>query len=58
MLEFLTSRGFAVHLSAGLVLLTHKDRPDVTLDYPSLAAAYKAHGGPARNLLYTGGKSL
>ncbi len=58
MIEFLTRRGFAVHLTAwGLVILTRKERPDVTLDYPDLRTAYAAHGGPARHLQYTGGKA-
>lgn len=57
MMEYLTRLGYAVVLTRGMVLLTSRERPDVTLDYPSLKAAYEAQGGPARHLLYTGGRA-
>ena len=56
MLEFFTSKGFAVTWGPGLVILTHKDRPDVTLDYPTLRAAFIGQRGPLGNLHYTGGR--
>lgn len=56
MLEYLTSKGYAVWWGSGIIILSHKDRPDVTLDYPTLKAAYEAQGGPKHHLQYTGGR--
>jgi hypothetical protein len=55
-IEFITRRGYAVAISPCRVILTRKNRPDVTWDYPSIQAAYKAIGGPANHIQYTGGK--
>ena len=57
MIEYLTSQGFTVRLTAGMVILTRRDRPDLTWDYPSLRAAYDALGGPKGHLQYTGGRA-
>lgn len=54
MIDWLTSQGFAVTLSRGLVLL---ERRGLTYDYPSVRAAYEAQGGSKSNIYAYNGKA-
>ena len=56
MIEYLTGQGFTVRLTFGMVILTRRDSPDLTWDYPSIQAAYEALGGPKQHIQYTGGR--